>query len=456
MNTNFFRPERAIPEIYRSEFRHELLMMNVARTIIISRFTLVIYAVLCIVVDIYNALNLTEQQRWNSFTMHCVMSGIILCYLLVVKIFQQQYPHTPYTLFRRLTISFGSIMLVMGDMMMYMIAGVTPMNIIAIYISYILIWGMTMMLRPFVMVMSLSLNIPLILGLFSHCGIKIGIEHAMIVCLSTTAIIVFSRLMFIGYQTNFLSRKNLEQERNRIATLNGEIATAYEEAEALNKHLTETLHELDNEKRKSEALLLNVLPVPIAERLKSGETLIADIHEEATILFADIVGFTKLSAQNSAVEIVQMLNTIFSDFDELSERYDLEKIKTIGDVGGIPHHRQDHAEAVALMALDVLRGVQHFSAQTNATIHVRIGIHTGTVVAGVIGTKKFVYDLWGDTVNTASRMESHGEAGKIHCTDEVYQRLHTKFLFEQRDAIEIKGKGMMKTWFLVGCIADEA
>jgi class 3 adenylate cyclase/tetratricopeptide (TPR) repeat protein len=213
----------------------------------------------------------------------------------------------------------------------------------------------------------------------------------------------------------------------------------------------QTLLEAAN--RRADEILLNTLPAAIVRRLQAGETRIAESFDAVTVMFADIVGFTKFSDRTHPEVLVTLLDELFSRLDELAEQHGLEKIKTIGDsymvVGGLPERSDDHAERVARMALAVLTMVQHFAHEVHApTLQVRIGLHTGGVVAGVIGKKKFAYDLWGDTVNIASRMESHGEAGKIHVSDEVYQALKERFCFEQRGTIDIKGKGLMHTWFL--------
>lgn len=212
------------------------------------------------------------------------------------------------------------------------------------------------------------------------------------------------------------------------------------------------VEELQIEREKSEQLLRNILPVSIAERLKGGETTIADDFGDVTVLFADLVDFTRLASRVPAPELVQMLNEIFSQFDWLVELHGLEKIKTIGDaymvVGGLPVPRGDHVEAVAAMALDMLKVVARLTPPEGIQIDLRIGMSTGPVVAGIIGSKKFSYDLWGDTVNTASRMESQGEVGRIHVSESTYDRLKGDFLFEERGAMEIKGKGSMTTYFL--------
>jgi class 3 adenylate cyclase len=212
---------------------------------------------------------------------------------------------------------------------------------------------------------------------------------------------------------------------------------------------------LEREKEKSDRLLLNVLPRSIAGRLREEHAALAESFDTATVLFADIVGFTKLAARVPAAELVAMLNDLFSRFDDLAERHGLEKIKTIGDaymvVGGVPERCDDHAARVAAMGLDMLAAVEEFARAANVTLALRVGIHTGQVVAGVIGKKKFAYDLWGDTVNTASRMESHGVEGKVHLTEATYERLRDDgFRLSARGAVEIKGKGEMRTWFLDG------
>ncbi len=215
---------------------------------------------------------------------------------------------------------------------------------------------------------------------------------------------------------------------------------------------------LSEEQEKSERLLLNVLPQAIAERLKEFDQkvdgAIAEYFNEATILFADIVGFTPLSARMSPIELVNLLNEMFSKFDQLTENYGLEKIKTIGDAymvaGGLPIYKPDHAASVALMALEMQQAIQQFQVDMDESFQIRIGIHTGPVIAGVIGIKKFIYDLWGDTVNLASRMESSGLPGKIQVTAETYEMLKDEYIFEERGQILVKGKGEMTTYWLIG------
>ncbi|NJL70050.1 MAG: response regulator, partial [Microcoleus sp. SM1_3_4] len=209
---------------------------------------------------------------------------------------------------------------------------------------------------------------------------------------------------------------------------------------------------------KSDRLLLNILPAAIVENLKKGEKTAAERFESATVLFADIVGFTSIAARMSPQELVSLLNQIFSKFDELTEKNGLEKIKTSGDAymvaGGLPVPKADRAEAIANMALDMQAAIADFKTDTGEQFQIRIGIHMGPVVAGVIGTKKFIYDLWGDTVNVASRMESQGLPGYIQVTAAIYEELKDRYVFEERGAIEIKGKGEEIVYLLKGKKAD--
>jgi adenylate cyclase len=223
----------------------------------------------------------------------------------------------------------------------------------------------------------------------------------------------------------------------------------YERLFAANFHANRQLIEAQE---RSERLLLNILPKPIAEQLKLGPQTIAESFSEVTVLFADLVNFTQLADEIAASELVNLLNQIFSRFDQLAETNHLEKIKTIGDaymvVAGLPEARADHAEAIASMALAMQDALADFNQTAGRHLSLRIGIHTGPVVAGVIGLKKFAYDLWGDTVNTASRMESQGLPGTIQVSNFTYECLKDKYLFTKREPIEIKGKGIMTTYFL--------
>ncbi len=204
---------------------------------------------------------------------------------------------------------------------------------------------------------------------------------------------------------------------------------------------------------RSERLLLNVLPAPVAARLKREEGVIADAHDAVTVLFADIVGFTPLAGRLPPADVVALLDRVFARWDALAARHGVEKIKTIGDAymaaAGIPVPRDDHAEAIAEMALAMLPEAERCAAESGLPFEVRIGIDTGPVVAGVIGRAKFIYDLWGDTVNTASRMESHAPPGTIQVTERARERLRHAYELQRRGPIDVKGKGRMTAYLLV-------
>jgi len=227
----------------------------------------------------------------------------------------------------------------------------------------------------------------------------------------------------------------------------GKPFNAHELLARVNTHLT-----IDRLHRENERLLLNILPAPIADRLKSGDELIADKFSEVTVLFADLVEFTKLAASMSAASLVELLNDLFTRFDLAANELGIEKIKTIGDaymaVCGLPEVCDDHSERILKMAQRLMQIVREFSAERGVDLHLRIGVNSGPVVAGIIGRRKFIYDLWGDTVNVASRMESHGVPGGIQVTRPVFERLRDHYSFEERGAIEVKGKGKVEAWLL--------
>jgi adenylate cyclase len=216
---------------------------------------------------------------------------------------------------------------------------------------------------------------------------------------------------------------------------------------------TTHLHDqLQAEQEKSNQLLLNILPKAVAERMKKGETNIADSFPDVTVLLADLVGFTTLSAHIGPEQIVQLLNEIFSAFDLLTEKHGLEKIKTIGDAymvaGGISFPRPDHAEASAELALEMQTEIARLNHEYDTSVRLRIGICTGPVVAGVIGRKRFAYDLWGESVNLACRLESTGEAGKIQIAESTYERLKDKYQFEPKHSLDVKGHGALSAYWL--------
>lgn len=253
---------------------------------------------------------------------------------------------------------------------------------------------------------------------------------------------------------------------NVLRTMASYIAIAIDNADAykllskknrqLNEHLDKIRilnNQLELEMSKSEKLLLNILPKTIAERLKKGENIISDYFSEASVLFADIAGFTKMSSKMSSQEkLVDILNEIFTSFDKVASKYGLEKIKTIGDcymlAGGIPIPSEDHLERTTEASLEMLDTFKNLQEQLNIEVDIRIGINAGPIVAGVIGKNKFVYDLWGDTVNIASRMESNGFIGRVNCSKYVFDRLKDKYNFEFRGEFEVKGRGIMGMYFL--------
>jgi adenylate cyclase len=218
---------------------------------------------------------------------------------------------------------------------------------------------------------------------------------------------------------------------------------------------------MEDEYNRSESLLANILPATIANRLKNpATTIIADKYDDASVLFADIGGYTERASQSTPADLVEFLNRLYTEFDRLVEKHGLEKIKTSGDcyivVSGVPEPRHDHLEALACLAMkmsDAIAGLRDLMGQM---VPVRIGMGVGPVVAGVVGTRRFFYDVWGDAVNVASRMESTGVEGRVQVPDEVYERLKDTFIFEPRGDVEIKGKGVMRTWFLLAQRYDES
>ena len=221
------------------------------------------------------------------------------------------------------------------------------------------------------------------------------------------------------------------------------------------RQFTRSEERAEREHQRSEALLVNILPPSVAERLKERPNVaIADAYPEASILFADMAGFTARASKMTPQELVQFLNGVYAQMDNLVERHGLEKIKTTGDaymvVSGVPESRRDHAAKIADLALDIRDATAGLVDAKGDAAPMRIGIASGPIVAGVIGTRKFFYDVWGDAVNTASRMESTGEAGKIHVARETRDLLADGFVLEERGVIDVRGKGSMQTWFLIG------
>lgn len=271
--------------------------------------------------------------------------------------------------------------------------------------------------------------------------------------------------------TNSTLHRRLQEQTQRavssgganklLAELQRTLRRQAEQLQAQNDQLHQEMREREQaqqalhlEQQKSEQLLLNILPKAIVDKLKQLEGSLAERFDDVTILFADIVNFTPLAAQTSPLDLVNWLNQIFSEFDRLAERHRLEKIKTIGDaymvVGGLPLPSQDHAEAVMEMALAMQATAEHIARTDGQDFQLRIGINTGAVVAGVIGIKKFSYDLWGDAVNIASRMESQGYPGKIQVTEETYKRVKHLYHFESVGQVLVKGRGYLNTYHYAG------
>jgi adenylate cyclase len=239
-----------------------------------------------------------------------------------------------------------------------------------------------------------------------------------------------------------------------VGSMTKNLKSAFESLEEKIAISEKTAVELNNERMRSEKLLHNILPATIAQRLQGGEEIIAEVFPEVTVFFSDIVGFTELAFRLGPHETVNLLNMLFGKFDELIEKHGVEKIKTIGDsymvVGGLPNRDPLHCQHVANFALDAMCFVKDFSSIYPSTIEMRMGIHTGTVAAGVLGTKKFSYDLWGDVVNVASRYENSASPNNIHVSEAVRVRLADDFLFSDGGSVELKGKGIVPSYYLLG------
>lgn len=270
----------------------------------------------------------------------------------------------------------------------------------------------------------------------------------------SAACLVFTRLAAPADDAVVIAVTRQVAEALDVVSALGVIATGLFIVHLFTRDTAQAEARLAEEHARSERLLLNILPAAISARLKDQGESIADGFADVTVVFADIVGFTELSQRLSPAELVSMLNRIFSAFDELAAELGVEKIKTIGDcymaAAGLPDRRPDHAEIMARMALRMRESLAAVNQEAGYSLRIRMGLHSGAVVAGVIGKRKFIYDLWGDTVNTASRMESSGIPGEIQISRDLYERLGERFEMEPRGVIQVKGKGEMETFLLKG------
>lgn len=272
---------------------------------------------------------------------------------------------------------------------------------------------------------------------------------------------IFSWVMNDNFASYALPIPKSTQQMFFLANIGGVSSILYMVTRYFESQKERVMREVDKknaallaEQERSEKLLLNILPKSVADRLKNSPQRIADRFESVTIMFADLVDFTRISSGMEPDDLVELLSQVFSRFDQLTEKYGVEKIKTIGDaymvVSGAPLERPDHAEAIANLAIEMQQALVDLSATSERMLMMRIGINSGPVIAGVIGSTKFTYDLWGDTVNMASRMEHYGLSNVIQVTDTSYELLKDKFLFEKRDPITVKGKGKVQSYFLLG------
>ena len=277
------------------------------------------------------------------------------------------------------------------------------------------------------------------------------VRYAVAVCLGWSCAAIFIGLVA---GLGLLSEPHLAILAGEIVAVNALGMFTLYRLERLRRQEYSNLNQIDAERTRYHDLLVRILPASIAERMRGGEQHIADRFDEASVLFADIAGFTSLSAKLQPEEVLSLLERAFAEFDALVEKHGLEKIKTIGDAylvaAGLPEPRADHAKAIADFALDLQRAAPQITVPGGDNLAVRIGFHCGPLIAGVIGESRFLYDMWGDTVNVASRMESLGEAGRIQVSDGARERLIEKFVLEPRGIVSVKGRGEMQTWWLTG------
>ena len=462
-----------VAEEYRYEFVSAMLKQNFQRMVQGAKFGMVIIGIMLFLLDVVK-IPMTKIQIMDEhiFLRYALFAILVISYLIGKRL-RITDPNASMMGFFLWANLFRSSFAVIVYVIFYGLAQAGE-SIAGAFGIFVGIFSIGLYANPAYLLILTGTNAAVFAGIMlTTTSDGIIIFDALFTGFSMLAISGFSaNILYKSFCQEFANRKQMEEERRKALELNQQLSQANEEIsrqmeilaeqsreiEISNTMLQERGIEVERERDRANTLLYNILPRPIADRLQSGEETIANHYDAVTVLFADLVGFTTFASERPALEVVNLLNRIFSAFDIFSAEYEVEKIKTIGDaymiVGGLPEPHTNHCEAVSRMALEMMATVELLSKTQGFPIALRIGIHTGPVVAGVIGKKKFAYDLWGDTVNTASRMESHGEAGKIHISNEVHQALTTKiqvansFLFEERGEIEVKGKGLMRTWFL--------
>ncbi len=464
-----------VPEQFRFEFLSAMLKQNFQRMVQGTRFGMIVIGVMIVLLDVFH-IPMTQVHVLED---HIVLRYLLFGVLVLGYVFGQRLRITDPNasmmgFFVWANFFRGSFALIVYAIFYGLSAA--GEDIAGAFCIFVGLFSMGLYANlAYMLVITIS-NALIFAGIILATNSNpIVIFDALFTGFSVVAISGFSAtILYKSFCQEFANRKMMEEEQRKATELNQQLSQANEEIsrqmellseqsreiEIANTMLQERSLELEQERDRAERLLHNILPRSIAERLQAGEETIANTYDNVTVMFADIVGFTELSSSRSAWDIVSLLNRIFSAFDIFSEQYNLEKIKTIGDsymiVGGLPEPRQDHCTAVVQMAIEMQETVKLLSTNLGVPVALRIGIHTGTVVAGVIGKKKFAYDLWGDTVNTASRMESHGSPGKIHITEDVFrivQRTNNgqsthEFSFSPPQKIDVKGKGTMTTYFL--------
>jgi class 3 adenylate cyclase len=492
-----------VPEKYRYEFISAMLKQNFERMVLGTKLAFIVIGLLTFLLDVMNIqMTRVEILKEHTFLRYLLLTVLFVGYIVGKRLRITDPNASMMGFFLWANLVRGSFALIVYIMFYNLSA--SGDEITGAFAVFVGIFGLGLHANRAYISVLIAVNACIYAGVvIATTSDAIKIFDMLFTGFSMLIIsAVSSSILFRSFSQEFAMMKKTEEERERAIELNEQLSQANEEVsrqmellseqsreiEIANTMLQERSLEVERERDRANLLLHNILPPTIAARLQAGEETIAQQFETVTVMFADIVGFTQLSTARPAAEIVSILNRIFSAFDIFSEQYGLEKIKTIGDaymiVGGVPEPMNNHCESVCRMALEMLTTVELLGKTLNIPLSLRIGIHTGPVVAGVIGKKKFTYDLWGDTVNTASRMESHGEAGKIHVSEEVYEVLKSHrllvsghssgdntqnstkrpmtndqltndqvtndFLFEERGEIEIKGKGFMRTFFLKG------